>query len=179
MFTAPTVDTQTVATITATASKSGYAGGEGEVEVVVDLLGVGGDLLISVQDLEGTVLSDATVTSISQPSGQPQLSGITNITGHVVFSNVKAGIYVIQANKTGYDTTSHQITVIDGQTATNVMNLAPAAPGFFESTLIWILLGVILAVIGIVTVLILRRRSSGEAGFISQKQYEEYYSTHE
>ncbi len=177
VFTAPTVDTKTVATITATASKSGYAGGEGEVVVVVDLLGVGGDLLISVQDLDGTVLSDATVTSISQPSGQPQLSGITNITGHVMFSNVKAGTYVIQANKTGYDTTSHQITVIDGQTASNAINLAPSAPGFFESTLIWVLLAVILVIIVIVTVLILKRRSGGEAGFVSRKQYEEYYST--
>lgn len=175
-FTSPTVETPTVFTITATASKSGYAGGESEVQVTVNPIGVGGDILISVQDLNGNPVNEATVTSISQPTGQSPLGDTTNITGHVAFHNVKAGSYVIKVNKTGYDTRSQQINVIDGQTTTSIINLSPSAPGFFDSTLIWVLLAVVLAIIAIVTVLILKRRSGGETGFVTKKQYEEYYA---
>jgi hypothetical protein len=174
VFTTPTVETSTVLTITATASNPGYAGGEAEVALTVNPTGVGGDILISVQDLDGNPISGASVISTSQPDGQSALSGTTDITGYVAFENVKAGSYTIRVNKTGYDTWNQQIIVTDGQTTTDVVAIAPSTPGFLDSILIWIVLAVILAVAAIVTVMILKRRSSG-AGIISRKEYDEYY----
>jgi len=176
-FAAPTVETQTLLIITATASKAGYAGGEGSVEVTVNPSGVGGDLLIIVQDLEENPVSEAIVTSVSQPTGQPPLSGTTDVTGHVAFYNVKAGSYLIQVNKTGYDIRSLPINVVDGEATTSVVSVSSSAPGFLDSVLIWILLAVVLAIIVIITVLKLKRRSGGGADFITKKEYEEYYRT--
>ncbi len=175
VFTAPSVETRTVLTITATASKAGYAGGESSVEVIVNPIGVGGDIIIRVQDLNGNPVSGATVASIDEPSGQPPLSGVTNTTGHVEFSNVRAGSYVIQVNKTGHDTRTQPITVTDGQSTTTIINLPPPAAGFMDSLLIWILLAVVLAIIAIVTVVMLKKRSGGGADLVSKKEWEEYY----
>jgi parallel beta-helix repeat protein len=176
-YRAPQTATQLNVTITATASKSGYAGGEGEVEVTVIPISIAGagDILASVQDMKGNPVSEATVTSISQPSEQLPLSGTTNSTGHAAFYNVKAGTYAIEVSKTGYDTRSLQISVVDGQTTRTVINLSPSSSGSFGSTLMWGLLAVVLVVVVIVTVLILKRRSHGEADFIKRRQYEEYY----
>ncbi len=158
VFTAPTVEVQTFVTITATAKKSGYAGAEGEAEVTVYPIGVGGDILILVQDLDGNPVSDATVTSISQPTGQLPLTGTTNITGHVAFHNVKAGDYEFRVNRTGYDTKTQYINVDDGQITTSTVSLSTPVPGFFDSILLWVLLPMVLVII-IVLFLMLRRRS--------------------
>ncbi len=175
VFTAPTIDTRTVLTITATAEKSGYAGGEVEVQVTVEAIGVGGDIIISVQDMNGNPISGATVTSISQPSGQPPLTNTTNDTGHVAFYNVRAGSYVFEINKTGYDARRQGFSVTGGQTTTSIANLSPATQSFFDSILIWILLAAVVIIMIIITIAILKRRSR-RAGLISKKEYEEYYA---
>ena len=176
-YKAPKATTQLNVTITATASKSGYAGGEDEVEVTVIPTSIAGGtgILVSFQDMKGNPVSEATVTSISQPSEQAPLSGTTNTTGYVAFHNVKSGTYVIEVNKTGYDTRSLQISVVDGQTTTSVITLSPSASGSPDSTLIWILLAVGLVIGVIITVLILRARARKETAFTERRQYEEYY----
>jgi len=171
VFTAPIVDTETVSIITATASKSGYAGGQGQVQVTINPPGAGEDIVVYVEDSNGSPVSQATVTSTSQPGGQPPLSGITNGAGYVAFNSVTAGHYVIEVNKNGYDTNSQEVDVMDGQT-TVIINLSQAQPfGFLTPTLIWVLVVVIIAGVA-VTIIIVKRRNSRKERWLQDRYTE-------
>jgi len=158
VFTAPIVDTQTVCTITSTASKSGYARGDGPVKVTVN---IGGNILIQVKSSDGNPISNATVLSTSQPSGQPNLRGTTNSEGTIEFKNVISGSYAFLVDKSGFDSVNVQINVASGQTARGNASLSPTPlSGFYGTTYFWILviavsLGVALAAI----LLFMRRRA--------------------
>jgi len=156
-FTAPFLDTVDTSTITASASKTGYTGGEDQVEVTINPPSVVGNVLIYVKDSKGNPVSHATVTSTSQPSGQPPLSGTTDNTGYITFENVIAGYYTIEANKTGYNINSQLVDVIARRETTVIIDLSKAQdPVFSILTLIgWIAIPVIIVV---VTILIIKRR---------------------
>jgi len=156
-FTAPFLDTADTLTITASASKTGYTGAQDQVQVTINPPSVVGNVLIQVRDSNGNPVSQATVTSTSQPSGQPPLSGTTDNTGYVTFDNVIAGYYTIEVNKTGYNINSQIVDVIARRETTVIIDLSqPPDPVFSILTLIgWIAIPVIIV---IVTILILKRR---------------------
>ena len=170
VFTAPVVDTETVCTITAVASKSGYAGGDAQVEVKVNPVGSGGNILIQVESSDGNPVDEATVLSTSQPSGQPPLRGTTNSEGCVEFKNVVAGSYAFLVEKADFDTGEIQINVVDGQTVREAVSLsATPSSGFLNPTLIWLLVAAI--IVGVVTIIIVKRRSSRKQVGIGYRAY--------
>ena len=61
-------------------------------------------MTIYVKDNEGKAISIASVTCISQPEGQEDLKGTTDIDGSMNFTDVRPGNYTIQASKSGYTT---------------------------------------------------------------------------
>jgi len=162
VFTAPVVDTQTVCTITAVASKSGYAFGDAQVKVTVNPAGSGGNIFIQVKSSDENPVGEATVLSTSQPSGQPPLNCTTNSEGSVEFKDVMAGSYAFLVYKSGFDTGKIQINVVDGQTVKGTVSLsATPSSGLFNTTHIWLLLFAALAGVALgAAVLFVRWRSS-------------------
>jgi len=161
VFTAPVVETKTVCTITAVASKSGYAGGDAQVKVTVNPAGSGGNILIQVKGSDGNPVGQATVLSTSRPSGQPPLNGTTNSEGSVEFKKVMAGSYAFLVDKAGFDVGKVQVNVVDGQTVRATVLLSATPPsGFFSPPYMWLLLFAVLVGVALgAAVLFLRWRS--------------------
>jgi len=150
-FTAPTSAlTQPIITISATASKSGYTSGQGETQVTVGPFDRG-NIHLYIKDASNNTISEASVNSIAQPTGQSSLSGTTNTEGLVTFENVLAGNYTLEIIKTGYNAKIKHITVTAAQTTTDTFYLdaSASAPAILPLILIAIVAGGI-----IVTVLI-------------------------
>jgi hypothetical protein len=124
-FTAPDTVTETVCTITASASKSGYLGDSGETQVTVQTL----ILKIYVKASDGSSLDGVAVVSTSQPSGQTALSGSTDTNGKASFSNVKKGTYTFKATKSGYDDKTWTLTILPGQVTTETITLPKSSGG--------------------------------------------------
>jgi len=82
-----------------------------------------GSLHVYVKDSNSNPIPGASVISTSQPSGQTQLSGITDSSGFIGFNGVRAGSYTIQAGKSGYQRSSSSVTVSSGQTTTATITL--------------------------------------------------------
>jgi hypothetical protein len=72
---------------------------------------------VKVIDGSGSIVSGATITSTTQPSGQTPLSGASGVKDPTVFSDVLAGSYTVQVDKTGYVTATGAVTVVEGATA--------------------------------------------------------------
>jgi len=158
VFTAPNATVQTVCTISANASKSGYTSGHGNVQVTVKP--VVGNIRLYVKEGDGNPVSGASVSSTSQPSGISPLSAVTDEKGYVAFDDVLAGSYAIQISKTGYDTKSIQIDVIATKTTTDTICLSKASPpplGLPIPPLIVMVIIVAIA-IGLVTMVALKKK---------------------
>ena len=82
-----------------------------------------GSLKIIIQDENENPIRGATLSSTSQPNGQQAISGASSTDGSVVFSDVKIGNYAIQASKSGFETNSKTVTVIEGETTTQIIQL--------------------------------------------------------
>lgn len=99
-----------------------------------------GDLEIKTVDGSQNPISGATVTSTSQPSGQPTLSGATGPDGSVIFPDINAGSYTLQIDKGGYltETTTASVTAGGTTEVTIILEEEPSngggIPGFpYES----------------------------------------------
>jgi hypothetical protein len=165
VFKAPTVDVQTVFTITVSASKTGYASGDAQVKVTVNPVGPGGTIVIQVKSSEGNPISGATVLATSRPSGQPPLNGTTNNEGKIEFKTVKAGSYSFLVDKAGFEMGRVNATAVDGQTISTSVSLTAAstpAPSedFLSSTYMWIIVIVVVVAVALATILLLRWRSN-------------------
>jgi hypothetical protein len=83
------------------------------------LVGCGGvktSIAVVVTDYSGSPLSSAKVVSLSQPEGQPTLSGTTTKDSNKVqFKNIKAGRYNLQISAPDYQTQDINISITDGQ----------------------------------------------------------------
>jgi len=62
-------------------------------EVIVSLREAAVNLSLTVQDSEGALLENVTVSSIVQPSGQAPIKGVTDQSGIVAFRDIKPGSY--------------------------------------------------------------------------------------
>lgn len=87
-----------------------------------------GSLKIIVKDENGNLISGATVSSTSQPSGQQTLGGSSGTDGSVLFSDVKSGSYTFQASKNGYVTKSVSVSAKAGETTELTITIEKEAP---------------------------------------------------
>ena len=101
-----------------------------------------GDLEIETVGGSQNPISGATVTSTSQPSGQPTLSGATGPDGSVNFPDINAGGYTLQIDKDGYltETTTASITAGGTTEVTIILEVEPSngggIPGFPHESII-------------------------------------------
>jgi len=104
-----------------------------------------GDLKVTVKDSAGAPMKSVAVSSTAQPSGQTALTGMSSDDGSVIFSGVLLGNYTLQAQKSGYASSSGKVNVTAG--GANELTLALQAqpssgiPGFpIESVVVGVLL---------------------------------------
>jgi hypothetical protein len=87
-----------------------------ELSTTFEILSVG-DLKVIVKDSSGAVISGASVSSSSQPSGQSALMEASGADGGSTFSGVLPGTYTLQASKDGFTSSSGTVSVVAGVTA--------------------------------------------------------------
>jgi len=106
------------------------------------------NMTMHVKDNGGKAISSASVTSISQPEGQEDLEGTTDLDGSIIFTDVRPGNYTIQASKSGYTTVTGMVKAELEETAELIILLekeAKGIPGFsYESIVIGIAVGILL-----------------------------------
>ena len=96
--------------------------------------------------------------STSQPSGIGILSGTTNATGYVTFTNVKSGAYTFAVMKEGYPTLQQPIN-FNGTPLSMALTLAGSSSAQGDNTLLLIIAIVIVAVVlAVVGVVLVKRR---------------------
>jgi hypothetical protein len=109
-FTAPNFNTQTNVTITATASKTGYTTDTATTQItIVSTVNIG-TMQLCIKDDDGQPVSDAIVSTLSQPAGMEKLTDVTNNTGYVSFPNAMEGMYTINVTKQGYNPMNQTFT---------------------------------------------------------------------
>ena len=160
LFTAPNAKNNTVCTITANASKTGYNSTIGTVQITINPSSIRTCTLeLQVIEENGNPISNAKVTAQSQPYGDQTISGFTNETGYLIFENLWEGNYTFQITKVGYEDQNETIRLVAGQTLYRAIILSPQAP--------FLSLPIIVAIVAIVVVAVLvgvwwirRRRNS-------------------
>jgi polyhydroxybutyrate depolymerase len=112
------------------AQKSGYISSTEKVSVVregmidtIIILQATSRLKVEVKDSSGTVIPGANILSTIQPSGQPALSGASNVNGTTIFSDLIPGNYTVQATKSSYYSSSESINISPGDTSTITITL--------------------------------------------------------
>ena len=158
-----------------TAQASGYTTGQATMTTyAADFVPTGntGTLQICVKDDNGQPVSDAVVSTLSQPAGMKQLLDVTDSTGYVTFPNATEGNYTINVKRQGYSsvnqtinfkTTSSVQTVFLTKTADNQLGIDP-------TIILLIIVAVIVVVVVIVAAYIQRRRT--RARFKVPKKWE-------
>jgi hypothetical protein len=160
LFTAPNAKTNTVCTITANASKTGYNSTVGTVQITINPSSTRTCTLeLQVIEENRNPISNAKVTAQSQPSGDQTISGFTNETGYLIFENLLEGNYTFQVDKAGYEAQTETIRLVAGQTQYRDVILSS------QASFPW--LPIIVAIVAIVVVAVLvgvwfirRRRNS-------------------
>ena len=82
-----------------------------------------GSLQVLVEDSEQTPLTEVTLSSSSQPTGQKALSGITSENGSAFFKDIKTGYYSIVAELEGYETVKTSVDVHVNETTSQTITL--------------------------------------------------------
>jgi len=191
VFTAPSFTEATTCTITASSSKTGYANFQATTYITVEPLNstlnsasasqdsnstinVPTTIQLLVEGSSGKPLSNANVTSSSQPAGVNPLSGVTNSTGYVIFQNVTAGQYTFRITKKGFEQIFDPVDV-KGQPITISIALSASSSdssskGSFPIMLIALVIVVIVVIIVIIVVLVKRRSDSSDLQDVSYQQ---------
>jgi len=149
-YTAQEVVTQTVCTITVSASKPGYIGGSGQTQVTVQPLVI----KIYLKASDGSPIAGAAVSSTSQPSGQTGLDGRTDVNGLVVFTGILKGSYTMKVSKSGFDDGAWTGAVSSGQAMT--LNIVLST----SFSMVWVVAGVVVVVLVVALFLVFKRRRS-------------------
>lgn len=191
-FTATSFSKATTCTITATATKSGYVTSQVTTQVTVQpppatptptsstnptatpspktntsttrnaTTSNTGNVQIRIEDYDGNPLSNATVSSTTQPTGTNMLVGKTNSTGYVTFTNITVGQYSFNITKDGFESMNTGINY-KGQTLKTTFALSSESKASTSSTsltlpiVVAVVIVIIVVVIGII---LLKRRSS-------------------
>lgn len=160
VFKAPSVTKQTVCTILAKASKVGYNSGQATVQVTVNSTIHTGNILLIIKDDSGNAVTEANVTSISQPTGISQLNGITDDAGILAFNNVLEGSYTFQITKSGYYTKNETISVTPGQTTSLTINLTKTPPPLLSTPVLIAIVAIVIIAIVIIVIVFRKYRIS-------------------
>lgn len=159
-FNTPKVTKATVCNITANATKTGYTSTVGMVQITINPNPINlATLQFQVLEENGNPVSDAIVTSQIKPSGAATLSGVTNASGYVVFTNAIEGNYTMEITKSGYQTETQTIK-LGNQPVSYTFNLTKAG-----SDMTWIIIVVIAVIIVVAIILFLfirKRRNAAE-----------------
>jgi len=109
------------------------------------------NLIFIVQSENGNPISEAQLSSISQPSGQHSLSGTTNSVGSINFNGIKPGTYTFQAVKSEYVTETRIVSVKAEETTEIIITLIKEAKGSesipsfpYESVILGLIVGVLI-----------------------------------
>jgi len=147
-----------VGSYTILAQKTGYTSSsktnslsEGETKtIVIQIIRQISSIKIFVKDESANPISNADVTTTSQPSGQLTLIGKTSSDGSITFDDVKNGAYSFLASMTDYESNSVTISASLGEMTEKTILLSEedqqntnggGIPGFpFESLVLSILL---------------------------------------
>ena len=123
-----------------------------------------------IEDYDGNPLSNATVSSTTQPTGVSMLVGRTNSTGYVTFTNVTVGQYSFNITKDGYESMDTGINY-KGQTVKTTFALSSESKSSTSNTSLTVPIIVatvtVIIVIVIVVILLMRRRSRADQPFSS------------
>jgi hypothetical protein len=160
-FTAPNFNTQTNVTITATASKTDYTTSTSTTQItIVSTIHIG-TMQLCIKDENGQPISDAIISTLSQPTGMANLTDITNSTGHVSFPNAIEGRYTINVNKQGYNPMNQTFTFT---TTMPVLTLSitkseDSQPST-NPTIIWLILIAVIVIIVIAAAAYIQKRKT-------------------
>jgi hypothetical protein len=122
---------------------------------------VTGSLVAHIVDSStGAAIANASVVSTSQPAGQAALDGLTNSTGHILFSDILPGAYNLNASMTGYNSNSVSVTVVTDVTTSTEISLSAIAgqPAPFPWEIVLIVVAVV-AVALIVILVVVKKKS--------------------
>ncbi len=129
-----------------------------------------GTVQMRIEDYDGNPLSNATVSSTTQPTGMSTLAGTTNSTGYVTFTNVTVGQYSFNISKDGYESMDTGIN-FKGQPLKTTFALSNESKTSTSSTsitlpiIVAVVTVIIVAIIGVI--LLKRRRSRANQPFSS------------
>ncbi len=190
-FTAPSFTQTTTCTVTATAVKTGYVTSQATTQVTVTpppaatpaptatpkpsptpttstktnsttTSNTTGIIQLRIEDYDGNPLSNATISSTTQPTGAQVLTGLTNSTGYIIFTNVTTGQYSFNITRDGYEGLTTPInfkgTSIKSELALTAQS-ATSSNGNSSTTPI-IVIAIVIVIILVVGLLLLKRRRS-------------------
>jgi adhesin/invasin len=175
-FTAPSVTKQTMCTVQANASKTGYNSGQGNVQVTVNSTVTTGTILVVITETNGNPISGANVSLTAQPSGVLSMSGITDEAGFYAFNNVSAGSYTVSAEKSGYESNSQAVVLEAGKTASVTISLTSKPStilGLSPPILIAIIVVVVIIAVLLVVMAVRRRRAKKPISAIEEEEGEQ------
>jgi len=170
-FTVPNFNNITEITITATVTKTDYSTSYGTIKVTVVSSIATGPMKLCVKDDEGQPINAVTVSSISKPAGMANLTGITNSTGYVTFSNAMEGNYTFSLNKEGYDPANMSLVFKTNSTSRTLFltkSVESNQPGP-DLTIAWVTIVVIAIVVAGVLLFVRERRKNAKKFHIPKK----------
>ncbi|TMI20303.1 PKD domain-containing protein [Candidatus Bathyarchaeota archaeon] len=121
---------------------------------IVPIIVFAGGLFLTVTNGQAS-LSKANVTSVSQPTGQPRFSQLTNANGIAALPCLAPGRYSIQVSSSGYETRRTSF-FIGNQTVDMLQILVRTSSGL--PVVLLVVGGVAAAVVALLTVLFVRAR---------------------
>jgi cell division septation protein DedD len=123
-----------------------------------------GIIQLRIEDYAGNPLSNATISSTVQPTGTNVITGVTNSTGYVIFTNVTTGQYSFNITRDGYEGLSEPINFKGSSTsmalALTAQSGSASSSGSLSTTLILVVVVVIVLVLVVGLLLVKRRRSN-------------------
>ncbi|MDI9644914.1 MAG: invasin domain 3-containing protein [Candidatus Verstraetearchaeota archaeon] len=159
VFTAPKVNSKTVISVTANASKTGYITKNGSVTITVEPVIQLGSLRLYIKDSDGNPVRAANVVSTSQPSGASPVASTTDQDGLASFTDIMAGTYIFNITKEGYETKNIVLAVNINQTTTYTLTLTKIQSSLFDFNVLLIaVVSIAAAAVIIVAFVFLRRR---------------------
>lgn len=166
-YTTPTHSSLSSITITASASATGCLNASGTARIAVSAppapatnataASLSASLVLRVVDVNGDPVSDASVSTATQPAGLKQLTGTTNQSGYVTFNGTKTGYYAFAITKEGYDALSQSVN-FTGKPVTFMLTQTPA-----DNTMLIIAPIVAVVLIVAVSVTLVKRRHRGSS----------------
>ena len=162
LFTAPSAQNNTVCTVTASVSKTGYNSTTGKTQLTLNPSSISsGAILLRVMEDNGNPVSEAAVIIQLPQAGSQIQNGITNQTGYVTFENLAPGSYSVQIAKFDYDTKNTTLQFAAGQTASGTVTLFKSA-GFPWLIVVGAVVAIAVAVVAVYFFVIRKRREDSD-----------------